>query len=54
LTPCVMGTLSASVTSNPGGIAMAVAVDLSHSLDKSYEGKPLKEILDASPAALAG
>jgi hypothetical protein len=33
---------------------MAVAVDLSHSLDKSYEGKPLKEILDASPAALAG
>ena len=33
---------------------MAVAVDLSQSLDKSYEGKPLKEILDASPAALAG
>jgi hypothetical protein len=33
---------------------MAVAVDLSQSLDKNYEGKPLKEILDASPAALAG
>ncbi len=33
---------------------MAVAVDLSQSLDKSYEGKSLKDILDASPAALAG
>ena len=33
---------------------MAVSVDLSKSLDKAYEGKSLKEILDASPAALAG
>jgi hypothetical protein len=33
---------------------MAVSVDLARSLDKAYEGKPLKEILDASPAALAG
>ena len=33
---------------------MAVSVDLNKSLDKSYEGKTLKEILDASPAALAG
>jgi hypothetical protein len=32
---------------------MAVSVDLDKSLDKSYEGKSLKEILDASPAALA-
>jgi hypothetical protein len=33
---------------------MAVSVDLAKSLDKSYEDKSLKEILDASPAALAG
>ena len=33
---------------------MAVSVDLNKSLDKAYEGKSLKEILDASPAALAG
>ena len=33
---------------------MAVSVDLSKSLDKAYEEKSLKEILDASPAALAG
>lgn len=33
---------------------MAVSVDLAKSLDKAYEAKPLKDILDASPAALAG
>ncbi|MBO1267390.1 hypothetical protein [Arthrobacter cavernae] len=33
---------------------MAVSVDLSKALDKAYEDKSLKEILDASPAALAG
>jgi hypothetical protein len=33
---------------------MAVSVDLEKSLDKAYESKSLKEILDASPAALAG
>ena len=33
---------------------MAVSVDLAKSLDKAYEEKTLKEILDASPAALAG
>ncbi|MGV9803528.1 hypothetical protein ACWDTP_36325 [Mycobacterium sp. NPDC003449] len=33
---------------------MAVSVDLAKSLDKAYEDKPLKDILDASPAALAG
>jgi hypothetical protein len=33
---------------------MAVSVDLTKSLDKAYEGKSLKEILDASPGALAG
>ena len=33
---------------------MAVSVDLAKSLDKAYEAKALKEILDASPAALAG
>lgn len=33
---------------------MAVSVDLDKALDKAYEGKSLKEILDASPAALAG
>jgi hypothetical protein len=35
-------------------MTMAVSVDLSQSLDKAYEGKSLKEILNASPAALAG
>jgi hypothetical protein len=33
---------------------MAVSVDLAKALDKAYEDKSLKEILDASPAALAG
>jgi hypothetical protein len=33
---------------------MAVSVDLAKSLDKAYESKALKDILDASPAALAG
>jgi hypothetical protein len=33
---------------------MSVSVNLAKSLDKDYEDKPLKEILDASPAALAG
>ncbi len=33
---------------------MAVCVDPAKSLDKAYEDKGLKEILDASPAALAG
>jgi len=33
---------------------VAVSVDLAKSLDKAYEDKGLKEILDASPAALAG
>ncbi len=33
---------------------MAVSVDLAKSLDKAYEEKSLKEILDASPAAPAG
>ncbi|MBI3223949.1 MAG: hypothetical protein HYZ39_02700 [Mycolicibacterium cosmeticum] len=33
---------------------MAVSVDLAKSLDKAYEDKSVKEILDASPAALAG
>jgi hypothetical protein len=33
---------------------MAVGVDLSKTLDKAFEDKSLKEILDASPAALAG
>ena len=33
---------------------MAVSVDLAKSLDKAYEDKGLKEILEASPAALAG
>ena len=36
------------------GSTVAVSVDLTKSLDKAYEGKSLKEILDASPAALAG
>ncbi|MFJ5955749.1 hypothetical protein ACIQC5_07275 [Paenarthrobacter sp. NPDC092416] len=33
---------------------MAVGVDLSKALDKAYEDKSLNEILDSSPAALAG
>jgi hypothetical protein len=33
---------------------MAVASDLAKALDKAYEDKSLTEILDASPAALAG
>ena len=33
---------------------MTVSVDLAKALDKAYEDKSLKEILDASPAALAG
>jgi hypothetical protein len=33
---------------------VAVSVDPAKSLDKAYEDKGLKEILDASPAALAG
>ena len=33
---------------------MAVSADLTKSLDKAYEDKSLKDILDASPAALAG
>jgi hypothetical protein len=33
---------------------MSVSVNLANSLDKEYEDKSLKEILDASPAALAG
>jgi hypothetical protein len=31
-----------------------VTSDLAKALDKAYEDKSLKEILDASPAALAG
>ena len=33
---------------------MAITGDLAKALDKAYEDKSLKEILDASPAALAG
>ncbi len=33
---------------------MAVTSDLAKALDKAYEDKSLTEILDASPAALAG
>jgi hypothetical protein len=33
---------------------MAVSVGLDKALDKAYESKSLKDILDASPAALAG
>jgi hypothetical protein len=33
---------------------MAVSVDLTKALDKAYENKSLKEILDAPPSALAG
>lgn len=32
---------------------MAISVDLAKVLDKDYEDKSLKDILDASPAALA-
>jgi hypothetical protein len=33
---------------------MPISSDLAKALDKSYEDKSLTEILDASPAALAG
>jgi len=33
---------------------VAVSADLTKSLDKAYEDKSLKDILDASPSALAG
>ncbi len=33
---------------------MSVTVDLAKALDKAYEDKSLKDILDASPSALAG
>ena len=33
---------------------MTVSVNLEKALDKVFEHKPLAEILDASPAALAG
>lgn len=33
---------------------MSVNVELAKSLDKAYEDQSLKDILDASPAALAG
>jgi hypothetical protein len=33
---------------------MPISVDLAKALDKDYENKSLKDILDASPAALAG
>lgn len=33
---------------------MAVSMELGKKLDKAYEDKPLKEILDAPPSALAG
>ena len=33
---------------------MTVSVNLEKALDKAFEHKPLAEILDASPAALAG
>ena len=33
---------------------MAVTIDLAKALDKAYEDKSLKDILDASPSALAG
>ena len=33
---------------------MAISVDMSKGLDKAWEDKSLGEILDASPAALAG
>jgi hypothetical protein len=40
--------------SNRGVVVMAVSVDLSKGLDRAYEAKSLKEILDAPPSALAG
>ena len=33
---------------------MSVTIDLAQALDKAYEDKSLKDILDASPSALAG
>ncbi|AGM31117.1 hypothetical protein [Mycobacteroides abscessus] len=33
---------------------MAVSVNLEKALDKAYENKDLKDILDAPPSALAG
>ncbi len=33
---------------------MAISIDLSKGLDKGYEDKSLKEVLDAPPSALAG
>lgn len=33
---------------------MAVSLSLSKNLDKAYEDKPLKDILDAPPSALSG
>ena len=33
---------------------MSVTIDLATALDKAYEDKSLKDILDASPSALAG
>lgn len=33
---------------------MAVSVNLSKGLDKAYEDKSLKDVLDAPPSALAG
>ena len=33
---------------------MAISVDLAKSLDKAYEDKSLKDLLDAPPSALAG
>lgn len=35
-------------------VAMAVQVDLSKSLDKAFEDKSIKDLLDAPPSALAG
>lgn len=37
-----------------GLTVMAVSVNLAKAMDKEFEDKSLKEILDASPAALAG
>lgn len=33
---------------------MSVTIDLAKALDKAYEDKSLKDVLDASPSALAG
>jgi hypothetical protein len=33
---------------------MSVTIDLAKALDKAYEDKSVKDILDASPSALAG